>query len=567
MQRSTLRRRRLRAIPSATIAAAAAAAALLCSPGGAAAQDDGAVEAQAVQSRNDFNGDGHQDLMVVRKSDGNLLFYAGNGDGTFDASVPVEGGWGGMDVAMVGDATGDGLADLRARDTVTGVLYTYPGDGAGGVGDRVQADTGWNSIGAFAPLGALADESGLVAVNRVDGKLYYYAPLADGTVADGVAVGTGWGGYDNLAGLGDLDADGNADFLARNSKTGDYFVYFGLGGQRFGNRVQVDHALGNDYDDRYYDQVAGVGDVDGDGFADVAAVDPRFSQMWLQGFDEDGAAVHGGTLVGRGWGAMALPAGDLDLVYDYTGDGKTDIIARNGTSGLTSLYYGRGTGSTFQSVVLGDELADMDLIETAGDANGDGFADLFARTQTGVLYIYPGTGTGDYDAAARDTVGSGWGAMSAIVGGHDHDSDGKTDILAVEEATGRLWLYPGNGTGGWGTRTSLGTGWNGFSHLTAVGDLDHDGYADVIAVDDQTDCLSFFGGRGDGTLETGVQLNCGWNVMTAIVAVGDFNSDGHGDWVGRHQNGVLYFYGGGGNGDIEMTWGFGNGWGSMDIIA
>jgi hypothetical protein len=571
MQRYSGKHRRQRRL-RLTLLAAAATAAAVAVPGAAAAQSespDEAVEAQAVQSRNDFNGDGNQDLMVVRKADGNLLFYAGNGDGTFDASVPVSGGWGQMDVAMVGDATGDGLADLRARDNRTGILWTYPGNGAGGLGDRVQADTGWNAIGAFAPgtLADGADESGLFGVNRTDGKLYYYASLADGTLADGVAIGSGWAAYDNLANLGDVDDDGNADFLAHNAKSGDYYVYFGLGSQQFGNRVQIDPALGNDYDDRRYEEVAGVGDIDGDGYADVAAVDPRFGQMWLQGFDADGAPVHGGTLVGRGWGAMELPAGDLDLVYDYNADGKTDIIARNGSTGLASLYLGRGTGSTYQSIVLGDELAGMDLIETVGDANGDGFADLLARWPSGVLYLYPGTGTGDYDASAREVVGTGWDAMSIIAGGHDHNSDGKVDLLAVEEATGRLWFYPGNGLGNWGTRISLGTGWAGFSHLTAVGDVDHDGYADAIAVDDQTDCLTFFGGRGDGTLETGVQLNCGWNVMNAIVAVGDFNSDGHGDWVGRHQSGSLHFYGGDGAGGIDMTWSFGTGWGSMDIIA
>ncbi|GAA1675868.1 hypothetical protein GCM10009830_23150 [Glycomyces endophyticus] len=560
------RQRRLRHVLAAATAAAAAGAV----PGVAAAQADTAeeaVEAQAVQSRNDFDGDGNQDLMVVRKSDGNLLFYAGNGDGTFDPSVAVDDGWGGLDIAMAGDATGDGEADLRARDRETGVLYTYPGDGSGGFGAPIEADTGWTALGAFAPVGDEAGEAGVIAVNRVDGKLYHYADNGDGTLAAGVAVGGGWRGYDNLANLGDVDADGNADFLARNSRDGSYYVYFGLGDQRFGNRVAVDHALGNDYDDRYYHQVAGVGDVDGDGFADVAAVDARFSQMWLQGFDADGGTVHGGTLVGRGWGAMNLPAGDLDLTYDYNGDGHTDMITRHGTTGTTSIWLGRGSGTLYNSIALGDDLKDMDLIETAGDANGDGFADLFARTQTGVLYIYPGTGTGDYDAAARDVVGSGWGAMSTIVGGHDHNSDGKPDIFAVEEATGRLWFYPGNGNGGWGTRTSLGTGWAGFSHLTAIGDHDSDGHADVIAVDDQTGCLNFFGGRGDGTLETGVQLNCGWGVMNAVVAVGDFNNDGWTDWIGRHQNGFLKFYGGGGNGTIEMTWQFGNGWNTLDILA
>jgi hypothetical protein len=55
--------------------------------------------------------------------------------------------------------------------------------------------------------------------------------------------------------------------------------------------------------------------------------------------------------------------------------------------------------------------------------------------------------------------------MNAFVGPGDFSGDRTPDLLAREAATGYLWLYPGNGTGGWQPRVRVGTGW---TSLTAM---------------------------------------------------------------------------------------------------
>jgi hypothetical protein len=50
--------------------------------------------------------------------------------------------------------------------------------------------------------------------------------------------------------------------------------------------------------------------------------------------------------------------------------------------------------------------------------------------------------------------------MDAILGPGDFNGDAKADLIARETATGALWLYPGNGRGGFGTATRIGRGWN-----------------------------------------------------------------------------------------------------------
>jgi hypothetical protein len=56
-------------------------------------------------------------------------------------------------------------------------------------------------------------------------------------------------------------------------------------------------------------------------------------------------------------------------------------------------------------------------------------------------------------------VGAGWNVMTTIIGGRDFNGDGKMDLLA-RDGNGILWLYAGNGSGGWQAPRQVGSGWN-----------------------------------------------------------------------------------------------------------
>nr|WTB32669.1 FG-GAP-like repeat-containing protein [Streptomyces sp. NBC_00830] len=174
-----------------------------------------------------------------------------------------------------------------------------------------------------------------------------------------------------------------------------------------------------------------------------------------------------------------------------------------------------------------------------GDMNGDRKADVIVRDKAGRLWFTPGDTTG------RLIGNGGWNGMNALTRHGDFSRDGREDLIAAEASTGRLWLYPGTGNGSLGTRKLIGTaGWNGMRNITALGDLTGDGRSDLVAVERSTGKLYLYPGTSTGTLGSRKLIGTGgWNAMNALVGVGDMNGDGRPDLYAREAStGKLWLY-------------------------
>lgn len=96
-----------------------------------------------VVGAGDLNGDGIGDVLA-RDRAGTLWRYNGAGNGSLKVRSKVVSDWGGSYNAIVGvgDITGDGKSDLAERDTA-GNLYRSAGDGKGSFAASVKIGTGW----------------------------------------------------------------------------------------------------------------------------------------------------------------------------------------------------------------------------------------------------------------------------------------------------------------------------------------------------------------------------------------------------------------------------------------
>ncbi|MGO4589672.1 FG-GAP repeat domain-containing protein [Paenarthrobacter sp. 2TAF44] len=181
-------------------------------------------------------------------------------------------------------------------------------------------------------------------------------------------------------------------------------------------------------------------------------------------------------------GHTVIPDADaLLLPGDWDGDGYADWLYRHADGGLHvrgGLKEGHGSAYISQ---IGWGWDVMTALTSPGDWDGDGAPDVLARDSSGALWTYRGDGTGGW-IPGRTQVGWGWNIMTSIFSGHDFSGDGVPDVIA-RDTNGNLWLYPGNGTGGWKPRLQIGWGWTDMDLMVAPGDFDYDGYGDVIAKD------------------------------------------------------------------------------------
>lgn len=230
---------------------------------------------------------------------------------------------------------------------------------------------------------------------------------------------------------------------------------------------------------------------------------------------------------------------------DVDEDGAPDLVGRRST-GRLEVLRANGTGG-WRPALTGNtaSFSAADLLLRAGDFTGDRHVDVLARRHSdGALLLYAGNGRGML--AAPRVIGTGWGAVREVVAPGDVSGDGHPDLLAID-TQGRLRVYAGNGLGGFtGGSRVMGTGWGGIDRLTAVGDFDRDGSPDLVARKASTGDLLLYRTDGRGGFRTGWRLGTGWGGMDTVLGVGDFDSDGHPDVMGR-KSGTLYLYRGTGS--------------------
>ncbi|WP_093738838.1 MULTISPECIES: FG-GAP repeat domain-containing protein [unclassified Streptomyces] len=177
-------------------------------------------------------------------------------------------------------------------------------------------------------------------------------------------------------------------------------------------------------------------------------------------------------------------------------------------------------------------------ITQAGDLDGDGLADVLARTPGGALYRYPGQRGYDIDTAPKSWLANGFAGYTSLFATDDFSGDGLPDLLARDTA-GKLWLYKGNGKGGFAARVAIGTGWKAYTLVTGRSDLSGDGRADIIARD-SGGTLWLFRGNGKGGYSARTKMGTGFNAYKDLVTGGDMDNDGRQDILGRTPGGGVF---------------------------
>jgi hypothetical protein len=518
----------------------------------------------SVAGAGDIDHDGGADLLVgaplddTRRSDGGAAFVYSGRDGTLLRTTYGEAAGDnlGLVVAGLGDVDGDGHDDLAygapladARGADSGAVHVQ----SGRTGERLALLVGDSSADEFGHSVAGAgdlDGDGLRDVlvgaplddenqtNDGTASAYRIRPGAPWTIRrnDGISPFELHGR--SLANAGDVDADGVDDLVV-----GAYFSNF-AGWHSGAVRVYsgVDGALlhvfhGSAADVELGRAVAGAGDVDGDGHADViagaalAAFQRGIARVWS---GRTGALLHEfqGVLVGDRLGISVAGAGDVNA------DGFDDVIVGaffGYTNQYARVFSGRDGTLLYEFMPVG-EFGFGQSVAGAGDVDGDGHADLVVGAYrdlsiqvTCLAKVFSGR-TGALLHNLPGAFGDQFGWSVASMG--DVDGDGLDDLAIGADAGGYVNLYSG-GTGALlhtfrGSHTDDRFG----ASVASAGDVNGDGVKDLVVgapADDHhgTDAgaVWVFSGASRAQLFVAYGESPGDQFGTSVSSAGDVDRD------------------------------------------
>ncbi len=252
-------------------------------------------------------------------------------------------------------------------------------------------------------------------------------------------------------------------------------------------------------------------------------------------------------------GQAVAGAGDVDA------DGYDDIIigayGYNDSTGRAYVYSGR-SGELLKTFT-GDAVQDHFgwSVDGAGDVNNDGYADLIvgapyndvAASAAGRVYVYSGFN----DSLLYSYIGEqvsfeyfGW----SVAGAGDVNNDGYDDFVIgaygnddIAPAAGRMYVYSGLNGSLIFTKTGEATSdFFGFS-VSGAGDVDNDGYDDVIVGAHEYGTrhgrVYVYSGQTQGTLYTFTGETTDIVFGFSVDGAGDVNFDGCDDIiVGSPEN-------------------------------
>ncbi|GGU22683.1 FG-GAP repeat domain-containing protein [Streptomyces violascens] len=162
---------------------------------------------------------------------------------------------------------------------------------------------------------------------------------------------------------------------------------------------------------------------------------------------------------------------------------------------------------------------------------------LIAADGSGQAYLYPPNGTGGFG----ERVALGDYSKFSQVTKVDNNKDGAFDAFYELYTNGHL-VYDSVD----GTPKDLGAGWDAYNLVFSAGDLGGAPADDLIARD-KAGVLWLYTANADGSFAPRVKLGAGWGAMTKIAGRGDMNGDGKADIVAVDNSGVAWLYPGTGN--------------------
>lgn len=502
----------------------------------------------------DFNQDEILDLAVVNAFSNDISILLGDGLGGFELIAEYYVGGDHPFHIITADFNGDGCLDLANSNRGLPFVQILLGDCRGRFSEvrnvRVSSENATLVAGDFNNDGTIDIASADIGIFDAD-----HPERSNNKVS--VLLGNGDGTFRAFRGFevrlapegivtGDFDGDGHLDLVTANLFSNTITVLFGDGDGNF--------EPGKEYVVGYRPSTVVVGYFNDDEHLDIAVLNEgwmvRPSSISL--FFGDG---EGGFSDPVNYQIdLPIPGTALRMIAaDFNNDGNLDIAVAAGAAedpSFLTILLGDGRGGlsqadTFDTGPLAAHLA-------AGDFNRDGKLDI-VTTNKGVF-------EDSIDNAGNISVftGDGFGNMGIFlaleseptgVAAGDLDSDGYSDLVISNASGNRVDVLVGDGLGGFSRLGSVRVETGPTS--IAIADFNNDQIPDIVVANSVSNSLSVLLGNGNATFQQAIHTPVEAEIPISLVAA-DFDCDGKQDVavanLGSNNVKILY-----GNGDGTFT--------------
>jgi len=469
-------------------------------------------EAQTSIASSDLNGDGWLDLVVGNRSASYLAVLLGTANGSFSVGA-TDATEGGPSAIALADFDGDGTTDIAVA-AHTGAVSVLLGKGNGKFGSKIVT-----SIGGTLKSIASAD------LNH-DGRMDV---VTVGDVELSVLLGDGAGSFVktqthpssltvNSIEIADFDADGHADLAFGATCSPSFYQDTQIGillGNGDGTFVaSVNYPTGPNC----FEHIA-VADVNKDGAADV--VTSPVSALLGEG---------DGTFLPVRLSSKAV-SGNLLGLGDWNGDGKLDVASAS--DHWVTVFLGEGDGRFGANEVYAAEYAPHSLALVDIDRNGTldlitaGTHEYHGGAGGSAVSVQLGVGDGTYRQAIDYDTSLGAQETTTV----DLNGDGWLDLITLGRAPSSsdpltsvgVRLGIGNADFTKELVSKVGQSVSAF----ATGDLNGDGYPDIVAANGDAPTINLLVGKGDGSffLDSTLALPASARGVAVLEANGDGKQD------------------------------------------